>query len=61
MDEAARQRGAIQAQILKLNKEREQYLAAERKKQLGAKEDTLDQAIVKAIRDQATRHNFKFE
>jgi len=61
VDEAARQRGLIQAKILKLNKEREQYLAAERKKQLGAKEDTLDKAIVKAIRDQATRHHFTFE
>ena len=61
VDEAARQRGTIQAQILKLNKEREQFLAGERKKQLGAKEDTLDQAIIKAIRDQATRHNFTFE
>ena len=61
VEEAARQRGEIQAKILKLNKEREQYLAGERKKQLGAKEDTLDKAIVKAIRDQAARHNFKFE
>ena len=61
MDEAARQRGTIQEQILKLNQEREQYLAGERKKQLGSKEDTLDQAIIKAIRDQATRRNFKFE
>ena len=61
VDVAARERGEIQAKILKLNKEREQYLAGERKKQAGAKEDTLDKAIVKAIRDQATRHNFKFE
>ena len=61
VDEAARQRGEIQAKILELNKQREQYLAGERKKQLGAKEDTLDQAIIKAIRDQATHHNFKFE
>jgi hypothetical protein len=61
VDEAARQREALQAQILKLNQERETYLAGERKKQAGAKEDTLDRAIVKAIRDQATRHNFKFE
>jgi hypothetical protein len=61
VDEAARQRGAYQAQILKLNQEREQYLAGERKKQLGAKEDTLDRAIIKAIRDQATRRNFTFE
>jgi von Willebrand factor type A domain len=61
VDAAATQRVAIQAQILKLNKDREQFLAVERKKQLGNKADTLDQAIVKAIRDQATRHNFKFE
>ena len=58
---AARQRGEIQAKILKLNKEREQYLAAERKKQLGTKADTLDKAIVKAVREQAAHHNFKFE
>ena len=61
VEEASRQRGDIQAKILTLNKDRESFLAAERKKQIGAKDDTLDQAIVKAIRDQATRHNFKFE
>ncbi|MFI5454533.1 MAG: VWA domain-containing protein [Isosphaerales bacterium] len=61
VDETARQRGEIQAKILKLNNEREQYLAGERKKRTRAKEDTLDKAIVKAIRDQAKRHNFKFE
>jgi hypothetical protein len=59
--EAARQRAEIQAKILKLNQEREQYLAVERKKQVGAKEDTLDKAITKAIRDQATRQHFTFE
>jgi hypothetical protein len=61
VDEAARQRGTIQAQILKLNQEREQYLAVERRKQLGAKEDTLDRAMIEAIREQAIRHNFNFE
>jgi len=61
VDEAARQREQIQAKILKLNNEREHYLAGERKKRQGAREDSLDRAIVKAIRDQATRHNFKFE
>jgi hypothetical protein len=61
VEAAAKQREGIQAQINKLNKEREQFLAAERKKQIGNKADTLDQAIVKTIRDQATRQNFKFE
>jgi hypothetical protein len=59
--EAARQRAEIQAKILKLNQEREQYLAVERKKQLGAKDDTLDKAVTKAIRDQARRQHFTFE
>ncbi len=61
VDEASKQRGEIQAKIMTLNKDRELFLAAERKKQQGQKDDTLDQAIVKAIRDQATRRNFKFE
>jgi hypothetical protein len=61
VEEAATQRQEIQAKILELNKEREKYLATERKKQLGAKDNTLEQVITKAIRDQAARHNFKFE
>jgi von Willebrand factor type A domain len=61
VDEASKQRGEIQAKIMTLNKDRELFIAAERKKQQGQKDDTLDQAIVKAIRDQATRRNFKFE
>ncbi len=61
VEEAARQRQTIQTRILELNKKREQYLAAERKKRAGAKDDTLDQAISKAIRDQAMQHHFKFE
>ena len=61
--EAARkQREEIQAKILKLNKEREQYPGRRAKEAArSTKEDTLDKAIVKAIRDQAARHNFKFE
>jgi hypothetical protein len=61
LDEAARQREAMQKQINTLNGERERYLTAERKKLAGAKEDTLDQAIVKAIREQAARYHFAFE
>jgi hypothetical protein len=61
IDEAAKEREAVQKQILALNKEREAFLAAERKKQVGAKSSTLDQAIVGAIREQAVRHQFTFE
>jgi hypothetical protein len=61
VDEAAKRRGEIQARILKLNKEREEFLARERKKQQGAKADSLDKAMAKAIRDQAKSRNFTFE
>ena len=63
VDEAGKQRGTIQAKILELNTQREQFLAAERKKQAaaGAKEDSLDQAIIKAVRDQAVKRHFTFE
>jgi hypothetical protein len=61
VEAAAKRRAEIQAQIFTLNKERHEYLAAESKKQRGAKENTLDQAITRAIRDQAARHDFKFK
>jgi hypothetical protein len=61
VEEAARERGTIQKQILELNKEREQFLAAERKKRSPSQNETLDQAIVKAIREQAARHHLTFE
>ncbi|MGO9463909.1 MAG: vWA domain-containing protein [Isosphaeraceae bacterium] len=61
VDQAAKERQTIQTRILELNKKREQFLAAERKKQAPAKDDTLDRAFSKAIRDQATRQRFTFE
>jgi hypothetical protein len=61
VEKAAQERGSISARILELNQKREKFLAAERKKQAAANKDTLDQAITKAIRDQATRQHFTFE
>ena len=48
-------------QIGKLNREREAFLAAERKKHANQREETLDQVICKTIRAQAGKQNFKFE
>jgi len=61
VDQAAKERQTIQTRILELNQKREQFLAVERKKRAGAKDDTLDRAVVKAIRDQAARQHFTFE
>jgi hypothetical protein len=59
--EAAKQREEIQAKIGKLNRERESFLAAERKKRATQREETLDQVICRTIRAQAAQQNFKFE
>jgi hypothetical protein len=60
--EAAKQREEIQAKIGKLNRERESFLAAERKKRATQqKDETLDQVICRTIRAQAANQNFKFE
>ena len=60
VDEAAKQREEIQAQDPQTEQgARSSTWPRERKKQAGAKEDTLDQAIVKAIRDQAARQQLQ--
>jgi len=56
----AKERAEIQKQIQKLNGARKEYVAAELKKQAG-KADTLGSAVVKAVREQAQKKNFKFE
>jgi hypothetical protein len=61
VDDKTARREAIQKRIGTLSKERESYLAAERRKQERAGQETLDSAILRAIREQATRADIKFE
>jgi hypothetical protein len=61
VDGAGKQREGIQKRILDLNKEREAFLAAERKKQVAEGKETLDTAILKAVRDQAARTDIRFD
>ena len=61
VDEARKQRAEIQAKILKLNEQREAFLAVERTKQATQRGQTLDQVMGKAVRDQAARNKFTFE
>jgi hypothetical protein len=55
------ERGAIQKQILDLNKQREAYVAEKRKEKNGTSGDTLDAVVTKAVRDQAEVKGFAFE
>jgi hypothetical protein len=57
----AKKRKELQAEIQKLNVEREKFIAAEQAKQTGSKADTLDTAVIKAVREQAAKKEFKFE
>jgi hypothetical protein len=61
VDDQRTRRESIQNRILLLNKEREAFLGAERKKQVEAGKETLDSAILNAIREQATRADIRFE
>jgi hypothetical protein len=54
-----KKREAIQKKISKLNKERDKYVSEKRKKMAG--DQTLDEALVKAIKEQAAKKKYKFE
>jgi hypothetical protein len=61
VEAASKLRGEIQSKIDALSKERDKFIAAERRKQTADKDNSLEQAIIKAIREQAARHHFTFE
>jgi hypothetical protein len=57
----AKKRSEIQKQITKLAAARKEYVARERIKRAEEGEDTLDAALIKAVREQAVRKNFTTE
>ena len=59
IEKKKKEREEIQGKINKLRKERDKYVADQRKK--GAAEETLDEAIIKTIRDQAEKKKYEFE
>jgi hypothetical protein len=61
VEEAAHQRTIIQNKIATLNKEREAFVAKERKKQATAGEKTLDEVMVETARIQASALGYEFE
>ncbi len=59
VQEKKEEREKIQAEIQQLGKERKAFLAKERIKNTG--ENTLDDAVIKTIREQANSRNFCFD
>ena len=59
IEKNARERSELQAKINQLNAEREKYVAQKLKE--GSGKNTLDAAMISAIREQGQKRNFKFE
>jgi len=59
--EKAKKRSEIQKQIQALGAERKKYVAAEMKKLSESGDDTRDAVMIKSVREQAQKKNFKFE
>lgn len=57
--EKAKEREELQKKINELRKARDKYVADKRKKMAG--DDTLDTAIIKAVKEQAKKKKYKFE
>ena len=55
------ERNNIQRQINELNGQRKIYVAEEMKKRADKGEDTLEKVIIKTVREQAIKKNFKFD
>jgi hypothetical protein len=56
------ERDALQKKIADLSQKRDAYITEERKKQAGGqKEQTLDEALLGAVREQAQKKDFSFE
>jgi hypothetical protein len=59
IEKKRKERENIQKKISQLRKERDQYVAEKRKKM--AADNTLDAAIINAVREQAGKKDYKFE
>jgi hypothetical protein len=61
IEKAAKDRAAIQTQIMELNRQREAYVAEQLKKQATPASQTLDEALVETTRAQATSLGYSFK
>jgi hypothetical protein len=61
VEKQSKKRAEIQEKIRKLNEERKKYVSEKRKEMSKSGTDTLDAAMIKSVREQATKKKFKFE
>lgn len=60
IDQKAKERAALQAQIQKLSTEREQYVQAELKKRAKDSTKSMDEALIESAKTQAEKADFAF-
>ena len=53
--------GGFRQEIRRLNAERNKFVAKKQKELSEQGEETLDSAMIKAVREQASKRNFRFE
>lgn len=61
IEEMVQKRETIQSEIRALDKKRREYKTEESKKKLGDKEKSLQQSIIKTVRDQAEKKGFEIK
>ena len=61
LETKARERGALQARILDLNKQRDAFVAAKHRELAQDGKDTLDTAMADTVRRQAAAKGFQFD
>jgi tRNA uridine 5-carbamoylmethylation protein Kti12 len=61
VDEQAKTRGELQKQINDLNTAREKFVADKRREEAKSGADTLDAAVLKAVREQMQKKEFTTE
>ena len=59
VDTKTKEREKLQAEINRLNAERNKFVAVESKKRTAT--NTLDSVVVSAVREQAAKRNYRFE
>ncbi len=59
VEKNSQERAELQGKINQLNREREKYVAQRMKEVAGT--NTLDSAVISAVREQSAKRNFKFE
>lgn len=61
LEKITQQRTAVQKKIQEVTTQREAFLAEARKKQAGESKNTLDEALITAVRKQAAKSEYKFK